>query len=168
MKLINYLSATVAILLMVSAAPAQTNPFNTASQPKRSGKVVVPNRPTATDSANVSASNLRPPRVERPNLPPEVRARIERFKLDANTYLAQQQALKKQFQGANDRERAAIREQMKELQQQWVERSKEMRKEYKERQAELREKLSEYRELLDNVRGNTLLDTGGRPRRGED
>jgi len=168
MKFINYLSATVVVLLMAGAAAAQTNPVNTAAQPRRNGRVIVPERPTSTDSANVTSSNLRPPRAERPHLPPEIQARIERFKLDANAYLARQQALKKQFQGANDRERAAIREQMKELQQQWVERSKEMRKEYKERQAELREKLSEYRELLDNIRGNTLLDSGGRPRRGDD
>ena len=63
---------------------------------------------------------------------------------------------------------AIIREQLKEIQQQWLERAKEMRQEYKDRQAELAEKLKEYRELLDSVRSTTLRDAGDRTRRGDD
>lgn len=148
-------------------ALAQTNPVNTATEPQRDGKIVVPERPTVTDAANLATAEQRPPRAERAALPPEVQAQIERLRLDARAYLEQQQALKKKLEGANDKERALIREQLKELQQQWQERAKEMRREYKDRQAELAEKLKEYRELLDNVRSTTLRD-GGRTRRGDD
>lgn len=147
---------------------AQTN-VDSATQPKRDGKVLVPDKPTSTDSANTTTANLRPTRVERPPLSPEIQARIANFKEAARIYLEKEQALQKQIKGANDKERAALREQLKDLREQWLERSKEMRKEYKERQAELADKMSEYRELLDSVRGSALQQAGGgRPRRGED
>lgn len=151
----------------VGTARAQTNPVNTATEPQRDGKIVVPERPTVTDTANLATAEQRPTRSERAALPPEVQAQIERLRLDARAYLEQQQALKKKLEGANDKERALIREQLRELQQLWQERAKEMRREYKDRQAELAEKLKEYRELLDNVRSTTLRDSG-RTRRGDD
>ncbi len=158
--------AILAVLLTGAAVSAQTNPA-TANTTKRTSQVVQPEKLTTTD-ANVTAANLRPSLSERAPLPPEVAARIERFKQDARSYLAKQDALKKQLQGASDRERAGIREQLKELRQHWLERSKEMRKEYKERQTELADKLSEYRELLDNIRTTAGRDAGGRTRRGDD
>lgn len=167
MKLMNYLAlVSAAASLAVGSAQAQTNVAST--QPVRDGKVVVPDHPTANDANVTPASNIRPARPERPNLPPEVQARIERFKQDARAYLARQEALKKQLQGANDQDRPAIREQLKELREQWLERAREMRKEYKERQAELADKLTDYRELLDSTRSPALQDAGGRKRRGED
>lgn len=171
MNLMKHLAAlSAAILFAPAGAVAQTNPVNTANLPTRDGKVILPEKVTATDAAATTTSNLRPVRPERLNLPPEVLARIERFKQDARAYLARQEALKKQLQGANDRERAAIREQLKELREHWLERAKEMRKEYKERQAELADKLTEYRELLNDVRSTALQQgaSGGRTRRGDD
>jgi hypothetical protein len=156
------------VLSAASQAPAQTNPVDAATQPQRDGKVVVPERPTATDDANITATTLRPPRLERGSLPLAVQERLDRFKADARAYLARQQELKKKLEGANDKERALIREQLKELQQQWLERAKEMRKEYKDRQAELAEKLKDYRELLDSVRSTAIRDAGDRTRRGDD
>jgi chromosome segregation ATPase len=156
------------LILSTTGLVAQTNPVDAAAQPQRDGKVVVPERTTTTDDANVTSTTLRPPRLERESLPPVVQERLDRFKTEARAYLARQQELKKKLEGANDKERAAIREQLKEIQQQWLESAKEMRKEYKDRQAELAEKLKEYRELLDNVRSTTLRDTGGRTRRGDD
>lgn len=159
-----------AILFVTPGVVAQTNPVLTANAPTRDGNVILPEKVTATDASAITTSNLRPDRPERISLPPEVRARIERFKQDARAYLAQQEALKKKLQGANDKERAAIREQLKELREQWLERAKEMRKEYKERQAELADKLTEYRELLNDVRSPALRQgtPGGRTRRGDD
>jgi hypothetical protein len=169
MKAMKYLSVIgFLVWCAVSPALAQTNPVDTATQPKRDGKVVVPERPTVTDDANLTDATLRPPRLERESLPPVVQERLDRFKTEARAYLARQQELKKKLEGANDKERAAIREQLKVIQQEWLERAKEMRKEYKDRQAELAEKLKEYRELLDSVRSTTLRDAGGRTRRGDD
>jgi hypothetical protein len=155
-------------MLAAGSAWAQTNPVDSAAQPKRDGSVIVPERLTATDSSVVLGVKERPTRPERPNLPPEVQALIERMKQEARAYLARQQDLKKQLQGATDKERAEIRKQLEGLRSLWVERSKEIRKEYKERQAELAEKLTDYRELLDSVNSTSLQDSGGRPRRGED
>ena len=157
--------------LCLAASPglAQTNPVNTATQVKREGQVVGAESITATDDANVTASNLRPPRSERPELSPAVRAQIQRLNLDRRAYLERQQALKKKLEGANDRDRAAIREQLKELQQQWLEQAKELAKQYKERREELYDKLKEHRELLDNARSPALRDAsgGGRTRQGD-
>jgi len=155
------------LTLFALGALAQTN-INSTAQPKRDGKVLVPDKPTSTDSANTATADQRPTRVERPPLSPEIQARIASFKEAARIYLEKEQALQKQIKGANDKERSALREQLKDLREQWLERSKEMRKEYKERQAELAEKLSEYRELLDSRGGGALQQSGGRPRRGDD
>ncbi len=168
MKLTKQLIAMFVVMFTASSAWPQTNPVDTAAQPQRDGKVIVAERSTLTDSANPAVTSLRPLRPERPNLPPEVQALVERFKQDARAYRERQAALTKQLQGANDKERAAIRQQLEGLRTQWVERSKEIRKEYKERQAELADKLTDYRELLDNARTTATQDSGGRPRRGED
>jgi hypothetical protein len=169
MKSIKHLAAVGTVTMFaVCGTVAQTNPANTALQPVRDGKVVLPERTTATDSANVTTANLRPARPERPNLPPEVQALLERYKLEARAYLNRQEMLKKQLQGANDKERAVIRGQIRDLQQQWSQHAKALRKEFKDRQPELLQKLPGHRELLDNGRGTTLPAAGDRPRRGED
>jgi hypothetical protein len=160
--------AGMGMSLAAGMAVAQTN-VDAATQVKRDGQVILPERPTATDAANATTATLRPSRPERPNLPPEVQARVERLKQEARAYLARQQLLKKQLQGASDKDRAAIRAQIRELQQEWSEQAKALRKEFKERQAELADKLPAYRELLDNARTRTVQDAaGGHSRRGDD
>lgn len=151
-----------------SVALAQTNPVTTATEPTREGSVIVVERPTANDANIGNVSNDRPPRTERPNLPPEVTVRLESFKTEARNYLAQQEALKKQLRGANDEERAVLRDKLKALREQWLEQSRELRKDYKERQQELAEKLTDYRKLLNDVRATALEESKNRTRRGED
>jgi DNA repair exonuclease SbcCD ATPase subunit len=168
MKLLKLPGILGAVILVASAAFAQTNVANTAAQPEREGQVVTTESPAATDSGNTSTVNNRPDRTERKNLPPEVIALIHNFKEARERYLARQEALKKKLEGATDKERDAVREQIKELRAQWEELAKEKRKEFKERQAELADKLSEYRELLNEVRATAVTDGGGRTRRGED
>jgi hypothetical protein len=146
----NLTLAGVAVLLAVLAADAQSP----ANQAPRNGTVIVPERPTAVDANVSAAANVRPTIPERPGLPPQVQVRVDRFKLDARSYLAQQEALKKQLQGANDTERAAIREKLRQLREQWLERARELRQEYKERRAELENKLRDHREVFDELRNN--------------
>lgn len=152
MKLMTKLSvAGVTILLGVFAAGGQ----DTSTQPTRDGTVIVPERPTAVDANVSSAATVRPARPDlRPGLPPQVQVRVERFKLDARSYLAQQEALKKQLQGANDEQRALIRERLSQLREQWLERARDLRQEYKERKAELENKLRDHKELFDELRNN--------------
>lgn len=162
---------TSVVMVFAAGALAQTNVSTSAPQPTRDGQVVVPDQPTASDvNPTVVAKPTRP---ERSSLPTEVQDRLKRFQVDAHAYLDQQQKLKKQLQGANDKERALIRERLKELRRQWLEHDLEMRKEYRERMRELQDKLPEYRELLDSIRSSAqdkLRDAqdNSRTRRGED
>jgi len=162
--------AGVLIWLAASGALAQTNVTST-SQPTREGQTVSPDKLTVTDVS--TTSNLRPTRTERQKLPPEVLDRLEKFKQSARDYLNKQEDLKKQLQGANDKERAAIREKIKQLREHWLEQAREFRKEFRDRQEDLRRKIPEYGPLLDSVRAAakesaTQSQTDTRPHRGED
>jgi hypothetical protein len=136
---------SVAAWLIALSAVGQTNVSST-SQPTRNGQVVVPEKLTATDAS--TASNLRPPRPERQNLPPEVQERLNRFKSAAREYLEKREALKKQLQGANDKDRAAIRDSMKQLREQWLDQAREMRREFRDRALELKTSIPELDEVI--------------------
>jgi len=156
--------------VMAVSTVAQTNVSSTSTI-KREGEAVLPEKLTATDTSG--DANLRPDRLERDRLPLEVRERLEKFRVYARRYLNEQQQLKKQLQGSNDKDRAAIREKLVQLREQWKEQSRELRKEFQDRQRELREKLPDYREVLDSAR-NAATDAAkqaqedSRPHRGED
>ncbi len=139
------------VLLTLSqvAAWGQTN-ISTSSGVKREGQVVSPEKLTVTDTT--PATSLRPARAERQQLPAVVEDRVQHFRTEARAYLVQQEQLKKKLAGANDKERAAIREQIKQLRSQWLEQAREMRKEFRQRQQELMEKLPDYREVIDSAR----------------
>jgi len=167
MNLMKYLAVTVTATLFAVGAAAQTNPINTATEPVRDGQVIVPERPTSTDPTKPTVDVLRPPRTERPALPESVLTPVERFKLEARAYIESEQALKRKLEGANDKDRAAIRERIKTLREQWSERSRELRKEFKARRDELADKMPDRQELFNSIRDNaqrTLQDGGNRPR----
>ena len=159
-------------LLGAFCATAQTNPVSTATEPIRDGSVVSPEVKTS-DSSDPVAIATRPLLTERSKLPDGVNERLRTFQKQARAYVQKEQELKKQLQGANDQQRAAIRDQLQQLREQLLERSRELRKEFKEREKELAEKMTEYRELLDDVRSaakdqlKTTRDET-RTRRGED
>jgi hypothetical protein len=166
MKLLECLAVTVSATLLAASAVAQTNPVDAATEPVRDGQVIVPERPT-TDSTSPTASILRPPRTERPNLPTAVLSPVERFKIEARAYIESEQVLKKKLEGANDKDRAAIRERLKSLREQWSERARELRKEFRERRDELADKMPDRQELFNSIRDNaqrTLQDGRDRPR----
>jgi hypothetical protein len=99
-------------------------------------------------------------------VPPKVNDKVEQFKKDAQTYLDQQQAIKKKLQGASDTERAALREQLRILREKWLEQSRELRQLYKERRSELEDKLKDHRELFDELRNAARQKAGEHRRRG--
>lgn len=139
------------LIMMSGVAQGQTNVI-APSTTDWSGRVVVPDQPTTVDSINTASQLQRPLRLEQNRLPPEVRDRIEIFKWYARKYLEQQELLKRKLQGATDEERARIREQLRQLRNQWLERSRELRREFKDRQRELIDKLPGHREVLENAR----------------
>ena len=171
MKWMKQLSLVAAVMcLSAVAALAQTN-VTSATQPSRDGTAVLPEKLTTTDDSTMS--NLRPTRTERQKLPPEVLARIERFKREARIYLTKQEDLKKKLQGVNDTERAEVRDKLKLLRDQWLDQAREFRKELRERQRELVDKLPDYREVIESARNaaaQQALQTqkDARPHRGED
>jgi len=148
-----WLSAGLTLLAALGAS-GQTNPATSSATITRSGQVVSPERPTAIDANALATTSVRPATATRPALSPEVQARIDRFKLDARAYLAEQQALKKKLLGANDQERQIIRDRLRVLRQQWLEQASEMRREFKDRVIELQDKLPAYKDLLDSAKEN--------------
>ena len=166
MKSLKYLAlAAMGIWLAASVALAQTN--TTSSQPKVEGQVVLPERLTTGDSVVSATANTRPARPERGNLPAPVVSPIERFKQEARAYLAREEELKKKMEGANDKDRAAIRDRIKVLREQWAERARELRKEFKERRDELSTRMPDRQELFNSINGNTAQPLQGghtRPR----
>ena len=159
------LTAVLVLGLGTIAAPAQTNLDNSTTV-DREGQVVLGENLTATDVSTVS--NLRPDRPERKQLPPEVAARIQDFRRDARRYLEKQEALRKQLEGANDKERAIIRRQVEHLRREWLERAREMRKELRDRQAELMDQMPDYREVIDSARNAALEESQQATRPGRD
>jgi len=141
-------------LFAAMGSSAQTNPVNSSTAVTRSGQVLSPERPTAIDATALTTANVRPTTTVRPALPADVQARIDRFKLDARAYLAEQQALKKKLVGANDQERQIIRDRLRVMRQQWLEQASEMRREFKDRVLDLQEKLPAYKDLLDSAKEN--------------
>src|SRR6185436_1556789 len=110
------------LCLWVGLVPgsAQTNPTATVDG-SRIGKVVTaPDPPLASDSL---IPVVRPKIQERPDLSPEVQDRLQRFRREAKAWLDKEQMLKKQMHGANDQERARIREQLEDIRQKYLERS---------------------------------------------
>jgi len=155
------------LLAMATRASAQA----TTAQPVRSGQVLVPERPTVTDASAVNAANT----PAKPALPAAVQARVDRFKLDARAYLARQEEIKKQMQGANDEERAALRDQLRVLRQQALEQARELRQQTQERAPQLEQKLQDHKELLDEIKSSARDSrpqagptSGSSPRRGTD
>jgi len=150
MKLSGRFPAKALVWMWMTVLPvlAQTNVGPTVTDGSRVGKVVMPDTPLASDIVPLA----RPKVPERQDLSPEVQDKIQKFKRDAQAYLDRQQALKKQLQGANDQERARIREQLEALRLKWLERSRELREEFRDRAAELREKLRDHAPVIDSAR----------------
>jgi hypothetical protein len=133
------------LLGVASGSLAQTSNNPTPSAVSVGGRVIVP---AVTPADPLTSANVRPTRPERRLLPAEVQLRIDRFKADARTYLQQQEALRRRYQGASADERAAIRAQLEVLRQEWLKRAKELRKDFDERRQELLDKLPGHKELL--------------------
>jgi hypothetical protein len=156
-------------VMALTVSHGQTNV--SSSDPTRKGTTVVPEKLTATDVS--ATSNLRPTVAQRPKLPQEVLDRIEKFKREARIYLDKQEALKKQLDGANDKERAALRDKIKQLREQWLDEAREFRKDLRQRQQELIDKLPDYREVIESARTAAKQQaqqsqTDSRTHRGED
>jgi hypothetical protein len=143
------------LLAAALGSPAQTTggaptPANT----DLGGRVVVP---STTPTAPVTTDSLRP-LAEKRTLPAEVNLRLERFKADAQAYLARQETLRRAWQGASADERARIRLQLENLRAEWLKRAKELRKDFTDRREELLRQMPSHQELLMEERKANLRE----------
>ena len=164
MNKFNLLPVGLGLWLLISPAAAQINPGSTNIADKV-GQVILPERivPDA-DSTNPKAS--RPPRAERPELPQEIKKRIDRFEKSRESYLARQQELLRKLNanGATDKDRAQIRAQLQALRDEWLDRARAFREEAQTRMKDLRWELPKH--PWDEAKEGFLDDRKDHKRRG--
>jgi ABC-type transporter Mla subunit MlaD len=130
------------------------------------GRVVLPEPAGALPAVDVLAA-LRPPRPERPTLPPDVSERLKQFRSAAEAYLKQREELEKQLRGATEQQRQIIRERLKENLQKWREQARQFQDQAKDRSRELKRDLRSLSKALEEVRSGAV-DSSPRPRPGID
>src|ERR1041384_4847412 len=119
---ISYLAGLLIVGSVVSALGETNSP--TASAPAINNRpIVVPATPPPARTS-LPASPHRPPAPGQPVLSKDVKDLVRDFQSARQTFLKQQQELARKLQGANEADRAIIREQLKENLDQWKEQQK--------------------------------------------
>jgi hypothetical protein len=118
---------------------------------RRDGQVVLPGSEVLGNRLSPLAG-VRPERLERVNLPEDVRQRLLEFEKLRESYLAQQREMLSKLRGATDQDRARIREQIRESRETWLEQARRFRQEAQRRLEDLRSQLPGHREALDAAR----------------
>ena len=162
------LAAGVAIF--VATAPtafAQTSITSVVKTADRDGRIVLSAQQATDLGLNIT---LGPTSIDRQNLSDAVKLRLQRFELSRDTYLREQEQLKKRLNGAaTEAERERVRALIKEQRDEWLRRMRELRAQSKDRILELRRQLPSKSEVLDAARENAreaIKDI--RKRRGQD
>jgi Skp family chaperone for outer membrane proteins len=163
------LLGSLGVFLATRNATAQLGTVQpTTREGTRSGRVIVPEKP-AVSLINPELNAVRPVRSEFNALDPLTKDRIASFERAREAFLAKIAELEKQARGANDQERAQIRERINELRRELLERARAIREEASERKRELLERLPKHREVLDEARDKAREQLNStRKRRGED
>ena len=105
------------------------------------------------NATSPAALGHRPPRPERPELPPEIKSKVLRFEKLREAYLDRQQGLLRKLRGATDADRAQVRAQLQALRDEWLEKARSFREEARTRIRELQDDLPKYREPFDPKEG---------------
>src|SRR5262249_3324056 len=127
------------------------------------GQIIVPDLGNALSGSGAGLN--RPPRLERPDLAPEVKVRLARFAESREAYLAKQQELLRKLSGATDADREQIRKQLQQLRDDWLDRAKAFREDARTRMRELQSELPRYRDSLKDAQEGAL--DAGHSRRGD-
>jgi F0F1-type ATP synthase epsilon subunit len=159
--------AGTAILIAVTTSFGQTNITPTVKTTEREGRIVVSDQQATDLGINLSPG---PAAVDRQNLTPAVKERVQRFELSRDAYQREQEQLKKRLNGAaTEAERERVRALIKDQREAWLRRMRELHAQSKDRIAELRRQLPSKGEVLDAARENAreaIQDI--RKRRGHD
>ena len=130
----------------------------------REGRIVV------SDQQAVDSGIVGPTAIDRQNLAPAIKERLQRFEIPRDAYLLEQQQLRRRLNGATtEAERERVRALIKEQRDAWLRRTRELRAQSKDRIAELRRQMPSKSEVLDAARENAreaIKDL--RKRRGQD
>jgi hypothetical protein len=163
-------AAGTAILVAAATSFGQTNLDSVAPTVKtteRDGRIVVSDQQATDLGLNIG---LNPTTVDRQNLTPAVKERVQRFELSRDAYLREEAQMKKRLSGAaTEAERERVRAMIKDKREAWLRRMRELRAQSKDRIAELRRQMPPKEEVLDAARENAreaIKDI--RRRRGQD
>lgn len=150
------LAAGTAIMIAAAAASfGQTNVDSivpTVKTTERDGRIVVSDQQATDLGINLGPG---PAAVDRQNLTPAVKERLQRFETSRDAYLREEAQLKQRLSGAaTEAERERVRALIKDKREAWLRRSLELRTQAKDRIAELRRQLPSKGEVLDAAREN--------------
>jgi hypothetical protein len=162
----------VGTAILVAAAATtfgQTNLDSIAPTVKtteREGRIVVSDQ----QATELGITGIGLTSIDRQNLSDAVKLRLQRFELSRDTYLREQEQLKKRLSGAaTEAERDRVRALIRDRREDWLRRMRELRAQSKDRILELRRQLPSKGEVLDAARENAreaIKDI--RKRRGQD
>jgi len=106
------------------------------------------------------------PGFGRPQLPADVQAELQKLKADKAAFITQQQALLKQLKAATTKEdRQALRDQLKENREKFIESQKALKEDIRDRMQELRKEFKNQREQMLNEAKEKAKDA--KTRKGE-
>jgi exonuclease VII large subunit len=88
---------------------------------------------------------------ERPALPADLKALIEKFNAARETYLTDQKALFEQLRTAAEADRAAIREKIQANREEFLTATKTLREDIRTQMQNLRDQLPTRKEVIDNA-----------------
>ena len=102
-------------------------------------------------SAGIGRFQHQPER-NRPVLPDDVKALIQKFDSERDTFLKAQEDLRKQMKDASKDKRDDLREQLRTNREKWLEEQKQLREDIRDRLKELTEKLPSHRDAIDDAK----------------
>lgn len=162
MRIVRRMVTSGAVMLCLAGgrdvALAQTNslpPASTpATQPRIADRPAVISPVTTPERPGLPGRPDRPTVPERPTPAKDVKDLVKDFQAARQSFLQQQQELQRQLKTANDEQRAAIRAQLKENMQAWLEEQKSQMKDLREQAKEIRDNLPSIKEVIDSGHGD--------------
>lgn len=153
-------------LWLIPSASAQVT-LGSTNIADRVSQIILPDG-VLLNSTSPATIGLRPPRPERPDLPPEIKSKVLRFEKLREAYLDRQQDLLRKLRGATtDADRNKYRAQLQTLRDEWLEKARSFREEARARIRDFQSDLPKYREAWDSPEGPLDGANTTRKRRGQ-
>jgi hypothetical protein len=95
---------------------------------------------------------LHQPERNRPVLPDDVKALIQKFDSERDTFLKAQEDLRKQMKDASKDKRDDLREQLRTNREKWLDEQKQLREDIRDRLKELKDTLPSHHDAIDDAK----------------